>query len=131
MVTNKSQAPGKVIKVADPTAEARLKAAREKFQAAKPDTKATVSESHAYETKPDVIAYSFTPKRGENKGKTVSVKVVGFRSLVNPASSYLAVKLKSRDVRAILACIDAGERQELEDLMLVLAEAQQEESEEE
>lgn len=122
------QAKGKVLP--DLEAEKRLATARAKFETAKPETKQTVMDSHHYETVPDVIAYTFTPKRGPNKGKNVEVKSIGFRSLANPASSYLAVKLKVRDVLAVLACCDAGHRQELEDLIKVYAEISKTQEEE-
>lgn len=116
---------GKVITTPDPTAAKRLADAKAKFDAAKSVTRAVSNESHKYETEPSVIAWTIT--KGPQKGK--EMKSVGFRSLANPESSYLAVKLRARDARAVLACIDAGQRDDLEALLTVLTELQQESTE--
>ncbi len=127
MVVSKNKVmTGKIHQVSDPTETKRLEAAREKFAKAKAAPRSVVAEGHTYETSPEVITW--IASKGPQKGR--EFKAVGFRSLANPDSSYLAVKLRPRDVRAILACIDDGKRQELEDLLAVYIELSQAQAEE-
>jgi len=92
--------------------------AKQKLEAAMKEKLAAKKLSGGYETEPSFIPY--VPKKGKNAGKRV-VKV-GVKRTDQPDNAFLAIKLYSSHVRAIIACIEAGHAALLQEMLAAVDE---------